>query len=211
MSTAMNGPEFTAKIVNLLFEGMLDEARALLDAAQVLPKSEYHRITKAKSLIDDIVALERKAASPNLKRVVLKEFPQETPVPVADDVNFLQLDYGLYTFGLNRPRKNSFEEDFCMETDEVRDLLRANNFGENVRSRSAVKIRVFEDAVCCAADRSLYACVSMSGFYDRAASARMAKSSAINFLQEPISVLDEAFVLPASHHVRNYYHPTFSK
>lgn len=201
-----DGFGFTQRFGDLLFQGCLDDARALLQAASALPVSDQHRIDRARTLLQDVQGLDRGMVGRDVQKLVLRPFPGGPATPVSGDADVISMGPGLYRTGQDQTAPSRFDEDFRDAGDQIRRALKSVGFDAPLDPERIQRIRVITDARFCTEHRNLYTCVSGDGCYDRAASSRVAKVSAINYLRPQREVIDRALVLPAPHHVRNYYH-----
>ena len=165
-----------------------------------------HRLAQLDGQRKDIIKTIQAADEDiNLSRVILKPFEtKKIEIDSLDDL--FSREPGLYFRNNNGEQYSTFDNDFAFCNDELKTLFRERGFARTIAQHSLEQFRIIDGARIHAFNHHFYAISDKDGYYDSFNSARLAKVSHVNFLDNNKEVIDKAVILPIEHGCNNYYH-----
>lgn len=201
----MRGSDFTHEIVELVFEGEIQAALDVLSKYSDQAVFDQFRVTQAQKLIDDVRTILNKEYV-GAEKIILRDFEDSCEIRLTNTDDILSNPPGNYVFGERIGKRSTFEADFINLDSITKKVLVNAGFDIDIASSNVDSIRVFHNAILCAEDRNLLTCSTIDGFFDRMASARLAKATRVNFRRKPSEFIEKAIIIPPPHHPNNYYH-----
>ncbi|POU75491.1 hypothetical protein C3387_12400 [Leclercia sp. LSNIH6] len=200
-----NGPAFSAKMSELLYNGNFAQFETEMDNA-VYPSEESTRINRMLNLYSEIKDCLSKEY-PGTIKITLEDF-NDKPISL-DNISITELinkEDGLYSEPGTYIMASSFENDMKDVPEATKQQLINCYFQSDIPQSWTYKYRVMSDVTFCTEERNIHACISKGRYYDRLISSRISRSCAVNFVRETKEIIEQAIVLTIPYQSRNYYH-----